>query len=177
MLYPRFYYYESQYTTDCCILEGNLLLSKVPASSSSMFERVPDSILAPSTTNHSDLYNILVVLLSKYYDAQYTTIRCGNCICSNAEKNTRCARSGFYYGNICSVAGFFSPNVVMYATLLLLIFWTPRVVTKNANFSLFRHIKQLLLVTLCDATAGIGNSKVGCCRRRHCRRHCMKEET
>ena len=34
-------------------------------------------------------------------------------------------------------------------------------VTKNAYFSLLTHIKQLLLVTLCDTTAGIGNSKVG----------------
>ena len=32
------------------------------------------------------------------------------------------------------------------------------VVTKNAYFSLLTHIKQLLLVTFCDPTAGIGVS-------------------
>ena len=35
------------------------------------------------------------------------------------------------------------------------------VVTKNAYLLLLTHIKQLLLVTLCNTTAGIGNSKVG----------------
>ena len=39
------------------------------------------------------------------------------------------------------------------------------VVPKNAYFSLLRHIKQLLFVTLCDTTAGIWNLKVGCRRR------------
>ena len=34
-------------------------------------------------------------------------------------------------------------------------------VTKNAYFPLLTHTKQLLLVTLCDMAAGIGNSKVG----------------
>ena len=34
------------------------------------------------------------------------------------------------------------------------------VVTKNAYLSLLTHIKQLLLMTLWDTTAGIGNSKV-----------------
>ena len=34
------------------------------------------------------------------------------------------------------------------------------VVTKNAYFSLLTHIKELLLVTLCDTTSGIENSKV-----------------
>ena len=33
--------------------------------------------------------------------------------------------------------------------------------TKNAYFLLLTHTKQLLLVTLCNGTAGIGNSKVG----------------
>ena len=33
-------------------------------------------------------------------------------------------------------------------------------VTQNAYFSLIRHTKQLLSVTFCDATAGIGISKV-----------------
>ena len=33
-------------------------------------------------------------------------------------------------------------------------------VTQNAHFSLSMHTKQLLLVTLCDTTAGIGNHKV-----------------
>ena len=40
------------------------------------------------------------------------------------------------------------------------------VVTKNAYLLLLTHIKQLLLVTLCNTTAGIGNSKVGRRRRR-----------
>jgi len=31
------------------------------------------------------------------------------------------------------------------------------VVTKNAYFSLLIHIKQLLLVTICDTTAGNGS--------------------
>ena len=35
------------------------------------------------------------------------------------------------------------------------------VVTKNAYLLLLTHIKQLLLVTLCNTTAGIGNLKVG----------------
>ena len=35
------------------------------------------------------------------------------------------------------------------------------VVTKNAYFSLLTHTKQPLLMTLCDTTAEIGNSKVG----------------
>ena len=39
-------------------------------------------------------------------------------------------------------------------------------VTKNPYFLLFTHTKQLLSVTLCDTTAGIGNSKVG----HHCHR-------
>ena len=34
-------------------------------------------------------------------------------------------------------------------------------VTKNEYFPLLIPTKQLLLVTLCDTTAGIGNSKVG----------------
>ena len=34
-------------------------------------------------------------------------------------------------------------------------------VTQNAYFSLVTHTKQLLLVTLCDTTAGIGNLEVG----------------
>ena len=34
-------------------------------------------------------------------------------------------------------------------------------VIKNAYFSLLTQTKQLLLVTLCDTTAEIGNSKVG----------------
>ena len=33
---------------------------------------------------------------------------------------------------------------------------------KNAYFLLLTHTKQLLLVTICNPTAGIGNSKVGC---------------
>ena len=44
------------------------------------------------------------------------------------------------------------------------------VVTKNAYLLLLTHIKQLLLVTLCNTTAGIGNTKVGRRRRRRRRR-------
>ena len=39
-------------------------------------------------------------------------------------------------------------------------YWGLRV-TQDAYFSLLTHTKQLLLVTLCDTTAGIQKSKVG----------------
>ena len=35
-------------------------------------------------------------------------------------------------------------------------------VTKNANFSLLTHTKQLLLVMFCDLTVGIVKNGMGC---------------
>ena len=54
-----------------------------------------------------------------------------------------------YCRNVCNSA---SPHLI-----------DPRglVVTKNVYFSLLTHTNQLLLVTLCHAPGGIGNSKVG----------------
>ena len=52
---------------------------------------------------------------------------------------------------------------MIYVAQLNLTYWTQGRglrVTQNVYFSPLTHTKQLLLVTFCDTTAGIRNSKV-----------------
>ena len=82
-------------TTDCSILlivvllKGKLQQLKVPASSILCSQGSRSGFPALSTTNCSTFYNKVVVLLSKYYFQQYTTISRTNYLLSKTENGTR----------------------------------------------------------------------------------------